>query len=503
MTGATGVTKSGISGSGFGSDGLSHLTLAYLTLPNLIFLLGWYRLPVALLAIAALAWAAIHVGGGSLQWRTGHSRTALAIIAIAALIWAAFGGASHFLHAQDDWIVRDALLGDLINADWPVAYSAPDDTPLLLRSAIGYFLPPALFGKAFGLEYLAMFTFLWTAAGLLLFLALLPLPQRAGRTLVLALLVTVFFSGMDILGILVAQQISPIFPLRLEWWGPLSYSSLTGQFLWAPNHCLPIWLGTAMLVRHIGAPNFLRLAILLLPLTFVWTPFAALGLMPFVILGGVRELRARSLSALPMGPLAGVAVFSLPILAVLLLGLGGIDTGATMERAPGPPANDAYRVVSWRDYLNFVCFEFLVFALALVPYLRRDRNLFWVAVAILMLLPFIHLGPSNDALLRLSIPPLVILLIIFLKDGLGAGLPCKKPSLLLAWLCLIIGATTPFYELWRTATFNRWKPDYSVTLAERQGGFPAAHYAARLDSNLLRVLLRPVRIMKSRQNTAQ
>jgi hypothetical protein len=55
------------------------------------------------------------------------------------------------MYANPDWYIRDAVLGDLVNFEWPLHYLSAEGEPLILRSAIGYFLPPALFGKIFGL----------------------------------------------------------------------------------------------------------------------------------------------------------------------------------------------------------------------------------------------------------------------------------------------------------------------------------------------------------------
>ena len=413
------------------------------------------------------------------------------LIAAAALVWTAFNGASHYMHSDHDWLVRDAVLGDLIYQNWPVAYRGPDGSTLLLRSAIGYFLPPALFARVFGIDFIDLVIHLWTAAGVALFLTLLPLSPRVGRTLLLGLLVTVFFSGMDFLGVLIATQTTPIFPLRLEWWGPFSYPSLTGQLVWAPNHSLALWIGTALLFRHRDDPDYLRIALLLLPVTLIWTPFAALGLLPFAVLGGIRNFRESGAKALPPGLVIAAGVFSLPLLSILLLDLGQVEAGHVLQSSGSMIHREAHLPVSGIAYLTFVSCEFLLFALALAPHLRRDHALFWIAVGILLLLPTMRWGPSNDALLRLSTPSLLILLCLFLQDGLSRGSPWKKPSLLMAWLCIAIGACTGFTEFWRTATFPRQKPDYRVSLPDLQGGSPAPHYAARLGSSLPRVLLRP------------
>ncbi len=204
-------------------DGLTVVALSYLTLPNLIFLFGWFRWPAALVLCGAL----LHLLSRALAtrpiaWRLDYSPAAALLILAAAAAWAAFGGGSHFMYANPDWQVRDAVLGDLVFAEWPVHYLSPGGVELVLRSAIGFFLPPAIFGRIFGIEHLEFAVYVWTSAGVLIFLFLLPLPRHAGWPLAWSLLIAVFFSGMDFVGQFIATESLPVFPMRLEWWVPLS-----------------------------------------------------------------------------------------------------------------------------------------------------------------------------------------------------------------------------------------------------------------------------------------
>jgi hypothetical protein len=483
-----------IANSRQGIDGLTILALLYLAIPNLIFIFGWFLPPAALVLCAAVAYL-LHSarGPGPIAWTLDRSPGAAAILLAVGFGWAAFGGGSHFMYANHDWVIRDAVHGDLVNSDWPVAYKASDGTITVLRSAIGYFLPPALFGKLFGTEYLDIAVYLWTVGGVLIFLALLPLPRRAGWPLLLGIVVTVFFSGMDYLGLLIATQTTPIFPLRLEWWVPLSYPSLTGQLLWAPNHCLPIWIGTLLLLRHRHKDELIPLACALLPLTLIWTPFAALGLVPFVLLGSWKPLCRLRWKSVPWRLVIGAAIFSFPVILFLLLDAGsmtGISSSTQMQAAAG--RNSANQVVSLHSYLLFVTCEFVLLALALIPHVHRERYLFALALLILLALPLIRFGPSNDAMLRLGTPSLIVLLVLCLEVLLRQERTSHPVSLWLIWLFLAIGAHTAFNELWRSASFQRWKADYRQTLPNRHGGGIPPHYGGKLGASLIAPWLKPI-----------
>lgn len=487
---ATGADTSLI-GEPSNTDGLTAWALAYLALPNVIFLFGWFRLPVALLLCAAMVYfLAGAFWSRPVVWRSERTRSTLLIIVATSCAWSAFGGGSHFMYANTDWEIRDAVLGDLVNLEWPVHYLAADGGPLILRSAIGFFLPPALFGKLFGLAHIDLAMYVWTVGGVLIFLLLLPLPRRAGWRLALALLLVVFFSGMDFVGIVIATESMPIFPLRLEWWAPLSYPSLTGQLLWAPNHCLPSWIAALLCFRHRHGAEFLRVILAFIPLTLIWTPFTAIGLFPFVILAALHFIQKCGWHHVPWDAVIAVAIFSLPIGLFLMIDLGQIEAGIATT-PPTAAGNYAFQTVSLHTYLLFAGCEFLFLAMVIAPHVRQGRQEFWLAVVVLLALPLLRFGPTNDLGLRLSTIPLVILLVICLQT-LFSQEPSSRPTIWIACMFLVIGAHTAFNELWRSASLPRSTADYRQTLADRQGGRPAAHYVGRLRSSPLEHWIKPL-----------
>lgn len=472
-------------------DTLTLCILSYLAIPNLIFIFGWFRLPLALALCGAMIYFLIkYIPTARNDVAFPAPRRYFIGVFATALAWAAFGGGSHFVYANPDWVIRDAVLGDLIHSAWPVLYQTTNGDDLLLRSAIGYFLPLALFGKFFGVEHLDIAIFLWTTSGVLLFLLALPLSKRNGWILSIGLMLVVFFSGMDFVGQVIATESLPLFPLRLEWWVPLSYPSLTNQLLWAPNHCLPIWVATALVIRHRDTLEMPALATAILPLTLIWTPFAAMGLAPFVLLGTVRCIRRFGWISVPWKQIAAAVAFSFPMGLYLTVDVLGIDAAmATTE--VDQQVNYALRPASLRLYFLFITCEFLFLALVLAPHVKQARAFFYLAVLVLVLLPIVRIGPSNDFILRLSTPPLVVLLIVTLQTLLAPWSHTGRSTLWFAWLFLAIGAHTAFNELWRSGSYHAWKANYSRSLSNLQGGRPAEHYAGVLDSSLVRFLLKP------------
>lgn len=474
------------------ADGLTILAVAYLAIPNLIFIVGWFRPVFAgglLLAMAIAFRSSVISGKTRLQWPLSPSVSACLLLAAAA--WSFFGGGSHFVNASHDWVVRDAVLGDLIYGEWPVSYKGVDGSIVVLRSAIGYFLPPALFARTFGFQHIDLAVFTWTTTGVWIFLSLLPLPRHATLRLPATILVTVFFSGMDYLGVLLATQMTPIFPLRLEWWVPMSYPSLTGQLLWAPNHCLPIWIATLLVLRHRDVKWFPQLSLVLIPLTLIWTPFAAIGLLPFLVLAAWRPLAATPWRDWPWLSASCAALFSLAVVAFLTIDVGGMVIAANLPPATeGLPSDIARQGITVRSYLIFVVCEFLLLSIAIAVHVRRDKDFFLLSLLVLFLLPLLNYGPSNDAMLRLCVPPLIVLFVTCLRVLLPAEARRPTPTQVAAWVCLLVGAATAFNELWRSATFHRWPANYDLSLAEQQGGHLPFHYAGRFDSSWLKSLMK-------------
>lgn len=484
-------------------DLLALVALAYLAIPNLIFFVGWLKPVFAtlMLLLAALAFRSLFASG--IARRIELPAGTLIVLALAAAFWSALGGAGHFVHANPDWIVRDKVLGDLTLGGWPPAYRMADGEDGILRSAFAYFFPAAVAGKVFGLRVIDTALYLWTAIGTFITFVLLPLHTRKAAVL-LAALITVLFSGMDVLGIMLLTGSTPIFPIRMEWWVPFSYSSLSGQLFWAPNHALPLWIGTLLFYRHWAHPRFPQLVVLYVPLTMLWTPFVAMALVPFLLLAAIRWRRGGGAFAhTKIGLAAPAFALALTYLSVRLFSLDitGIPAAATIDVAPNA---DRFAL----KYILFVLMEFGIFALLLARQLRHSHGLFWLSVAILCILPLYQFGPSNDTMLRLSTPCLIILLVLLL-DRLKAWTVWSRPTpqavsgagVLIA-VVLLAGAATPFFEIARALTFRRVPADYSQNLFEQQGDKAPAHYIGRLDrSDLKEIFKTPALVPDSTQRS--
>jgi len=476
-------------------DRVASLALGYLSLPVLVFCIGWLEpLPGAFLAILVFAAMAPLLRSLSAANYLPSQPGAIAWLFALAALWAWLGGAGHFVFANPDWHTRDAVYSDLIFGTWPPAYRLDGEVHLVLRSATGFFLAPAALAKIAGVGAARWLLYAWSALGALLFLLLLPLPARLGPRLVLLSLAVVGFSGMDYPAILTVHGHTPMFPLPLEWWRPWTYTSLSGQLFWAPNHALPLWLGTALILRHRDSDALPAMVLMLLPVALLWTPFA-IGLLPWAAwaLWQRRQPLASLLRA--TGPTQWAAALALTTLLLAYLSRPGMEATPLAFGAVSTSAGGA--VEGWSTgetaiaYLQFAAFEFGILALLLRPATVANRQMLALTLALLLTLPLLRLGPSNDWMLRISTPCLVALLVLVLAEFSAPAAELRR-SWRIAGLVtvLAIGAITPGFEIARALLWKPTPPNYGQSLVEAQRGYLAPHYLGKLDLPLLQLLFK-------------
>lgn len=468
--------------SGPSGDLLGFLAALYLLIPALIFSAGWFIWPVAscfwmlaLYLLHPLLPEKISLSGSPRQ------RQAFLILMLMAAVWALFSGGVHMGSSPRDWLVRDAVLADLTYGDWPTAYRLGDESSFLLRSAIGYFLPPALLGKIFGLEVLKLALFVWTWFGIVILFALLPLPQRSTCLLVISLFVLIFFSGADVIGShLVLGNNSPEFPQGIEWWiSQFTYPCLSSDLRWAPNHAIPSWILMAIVYRYRNHSLLLPLMLSCIPSSFIWSPFAS-GVVPFVLLALFQQHSSSSKPSFVWSRLMSASAIGILLLWFLSLGAMNL-VSSDINYAPY-----FFKIPEVRAYVLFATWEFGVVIVAILTNTRIEadqRPFFLLSSAILLFLPFLAFGPSNDASLHLSKGP-VLLLAIFCIQAIDRPLP-DRPLLHKVFFVLIIGlgAVTPLRELAQTLLRPRWDSDYSYSLLDRTDGKLPPHYFADMNNS--------------------
>jgi len=476
-------------------DGVFWAAVAYLALPNFLFILGWLRPSLALplaatLLLAIWRWRRPEAKAG--RSAAHRSLPAIALIIVASGLWTSLSGIGNLVYANPDWHVRYAVLRDLAVAQWPPAYTT-GDAPAILRSSVAYYLPAALVGKLWGITAANIALLPWTAAGVAIFFLLLPLPGRLNLRLFASIALVILFGGMDIIGMLTSGGDWPSWPFHIEWWArKFQYSSITTELFWVPNHALPAWIATALLYRHRTDANLLIVMPVILAMLPLWSPFAAIGILPFAALYALAHIKTGLTTLRPHG-IQIVAALLLAFVAACYLTLGADTIPGGMAKITSSAPGEFIII-----YFRFVMFEFGLLVLALFLLIGEERKLLSVAAICLLALPLFRFGLANDLVMRASIPALVILLILTLSaTSKPATMRLSVPSATF-WLFLAFASVTAEHEIRRGLTLSRWEPDPQESLTDQNQGNTPPHYIGRLREGLLKTLLRDPDLVPSR-----
>ena len=273
----------------------------------------------------------------------------------------------------------------------------------------------------------------------------------------------------------------------IEWWGKrYQYASDTTLLFWAPNHTLPGWIATAWLLSQDLRRMSIQRAVLFVVLAPIWAPLTALGIAPLV----ATAIGHRLWIDRDSGPVRDVFDFRVVVVSLvciamifpyLVAGSGEVPIGYLSDiRWVGETA--VARVI------EFAIVEFAGLALLLV--IREPRDpLLWVAIVVLLMLPFYYFGPYNDLVMRTSIPALML---IAIRMGRWLSTPVAPRELpftrTLAIVLLAIGAVTPIMEFSRAFMESPWPMNVRSSVADVTRG---AHYLTPADQPWLERFLRP------------
>lgn len=424
------------------------LSVLYLILPCFIFLFGFTRWYVILSAGLGLALAAI------LDAKYELSRTKFAdgwwagikwflLILIAAGLWTSLFGAGFVGPQTGDQLKNHMIYRDLFEYSWPVIYPDMPSEMSFLSYSLGYYLVPALIGKGFGWTIGSLSIFLWTALGIALLWSWFCV--LFSWFAVFAILVFIFFSGLDILGLVVLGQGSPAAGSHIEWWSGwtfLQYSSNATVMSWSTQHGAAQWLFPMLLFYRLVILREVRGSALLVSIAALWSHLTLLGAVVFLPLylkekGIIKFFKDPSLMAVPF--LSVVAIF------YASKAPGAIDMGFIWELWP---IGEVLPKLLW-----FYIFEFGILALIIFStrsnWTNDEKLIFVSSILVLLLVPIFHIGWSNDVSMRVSAIPLFILFLIFCLSIREAFLHENRTGISVALLYMLIAMFTPANEMFR------------------------------------------------------
>lgn len=447
---------------------LEKISVLYIYFALLLFIGGWLRGRFALPLILAFAYVYYKKYFKRKEEKDSFlvmdKWTFLLMLAVITL-WLTASGIGGFCKQTGDWNKHNAILHDLITYDWPVIYSLPEGERGLLSYYLLAYLFPALVGKIGGFRMAELAMLLQSIAGVVLVylnLCRFLKTEKKGKQL---LLLGMFMSfggaillGKAIYGCFLPQDLANTF----HWYSKsvrIQYTGNTTLLMWVFPQTIVPWLATILFLEK---PDKIE--------DFVWTGlpvflyscFAFVGLLPFYFgMTLYRLIREKKPLLLLKQACSMQNLYALiGILPVFVLYIAG---NIFQEKPNSVGFTQIDYSGKWILYLSFCFFNFLIYSLFL--WKREKRNpVFYIANAILLILPFFKYGHYNDLCMRSSIPALFVIAVLlyrFVLD-LQPGKKYRKFSLIVIMSLLVAAALPQMFELSKKALRFSVEGDYRL-----------------------------------------
>lgn len=435
----------------------------YIGIPaTMLLLLGYYRLSKNLMCDKS---------------EINISKKTLFILCGIMLMWTILSGLGGAFPQKSDLITRNAILHDLINYSWPVRYTDGYDSSLTYY--IAFWIIPALIGKIttlfMGIQagwIAANIAYAFYCAAILCLVMLLLigyLKATSLKRMLLVAVVLIFFSGMDILPIILYQLGEKTISIgtHLEWWTYIQYSSNTTQLSWVYNQAIPAWVVTTLLLHEKRVEHYAFLGLLLLP----FGPIPFYGILFIMLLQGLSELLVaiRQKNLLKFLKQVFTIPNSIAVLVLFPIYYLYYSTNATTTQS-GFNLNH----FSLIQYLIFILVEFFIYVLLIMQTCYYKR-FFIFSVLGLFCIPLFTLGSAQDFCMRASIP-LLFIIMFYIIEYLLNNITCSSNGKILLsintvvlLIFLTLGSATPLTEF-RQSYFQTIQSDSSAKVANLENG---------------------------------
>lgn len=435
----------------------SRLAYIYLAVPFLIFVFGWFRLPLALICsaviIVGLYFAMLYAPSLDIPRINKQNIPKIICAVILAVVWVYMSGIGGYAYQNYDHMWRNAILETLVDSNWPVYVNdtAPFfENPVAMIYYFAFWLPAAWVGKHFGIAAAYKFLFIWAVVGVLLIFCMI---SAFHKKMALPMMIAfIFFSGLDTVGAFIytnSADYTWFNTLHMENWAPgFQISSMTTQLFWVFNQAIPAWLITLLIMHQ--KDN--RSLVFIYSFSLLFCTLPAVGLIPFVAYFFIK--RCVKLWNKKAEIKENCIVLLKDVMTFQNIAAGGI-IGITSylflkSNATGNQGFEYTEIKKFlMPYLMTVFFEFLIYHILI--YKKQSKNgLYYVSMATLLVVPLIRVGPHVDFVMRASIPALVVLFVLVM-DSLYSYL--KEKNFIISGviiLTLALGGLTAQHEIMRT-----------------------------------------------------
>ncbi len=407
---------------------------------------------------------------------------ALGLCLLAAFVLCVVGGGGHLLFSPFDFLIRDAVLSDVVRQGLPGFYRH-EGVDYLLRAPLGMYMIPAVIGRLFGLQAAHITTLVQNALlyGAILYCLSILVKRERLRFFVLF----AFFGSVDVIPRFLLDyaewratghlELSP----NLMFWTPNPYFGHVASLFWTPNHALSGWFFGVLILLHIDDEiDVATLGFAFCALLF-WSPLSMMGATPFLLLSGFLAVR-KGVVWRRLVPAGAASLCLFPIVLYLQADSGAIQRGWAFRDANFP----SYYVLA----LLFSIPQIWLVIAARRLLDQKYRPTAALAIAMLAFLPFYKLGvtPNNDMTMRVSIAPLFLLGFFFCRTA--HDLLAEGAVLRFATAAVIgLSALTGMFEIRRGLTDPAYAPSDCNILTVHQkimragdGWIFPSNYLARL-----------------------
>ncbi len=466
-------------------------SLIYIYLPIILFLFGWTKFYFAILCCTVLGYGFKCLWNDYMQNNSdediGISGLAFGFLVIFFCVIGYYAGWGNFVNQPGDWYKHNAVMSDLVNKPWPVYY-VNENEHSMLTYYIAQYLLPAFIGKIFhSFRVAEVINFIWAEAGLLIvYLNLIRIIKVRSESMQLfASVILIFFSGP----LLLAQKLVEIIYPELEsmaavyhWFSEgeilLQYSSNYVMLSWVFPQTLVIWLITLLFLEH---KEYIQDYIVLMLPGILFGTLSFLGLIPLAFGVAIEQLvKEKHLKQWLK------KVFS-PSNLLSLCSFGGIFIlyfyGNIISEKPD---NISFQMINYEGYWGkyFIFCAIMVLSYAECILSKNLKNvLYYLSVAILIILPLFKMGISNDLVMRCSIPALFLLMFYIISyfydysESKVYNLKNKNGNKLVVYVLLVllfIGSIHPMQEFYDAVITDKF-----VALGEERNFGTLQNFANR------------------------
>jgi hypothetical protein len=476
---------------------LKILAISYLALPILIFLLGWLKLPIAVISSAILVYC-IYKYCIEKNITNSESISYVNILLIVGMIflWLILSGTGGFGFQPTDYLKHNALFKDIKNQPWPISYMV-DGKKMYLAHYLAYYLPTPTFFGSFSWKFLLFTNLIWTALGTCI--AIILWLRFIGKYSYWLFIFFILVSGIQIVTLFYQHGLgTPHIVLdkirnhgNMFWLNGLvkngiqilllTFPSNTDMMYWAPSHALPCWIGTGFLLNDIKDKT-LKYSPLVISFLAFWSPLVMLGTAPILLFAILNDKKREWIN---MVNLVFAPIIFL-IIASFLLSINAKELTHHLIFTDRSLIDGISFKRQLFAYFNFQFWEVLVWWLPSYWVFRKSENklirqLLWLSLILLSLIPLYHYGVWNDWCGRVAMPTIFIFHALIAMAFLNGNLKQK-----LVLLCIFMLASIgPLVAVLGSARMYRagyqWNPpayESINSLPEATKGWPIDQYVA-------------------------